>query len=331
MSHFRQNFITKEWVIIAPERAKRPDQFRSDKGLKVLPEYDATCPFCPGNEHLTPPAVMEIKSGGSWAQRTVPNKFAAVMPELSAERHLEGKYLTVDGFGIAEVVVEHPSHNKDLALLELEDVKGVLRMYKERATELAKNPQVDLVTIFKNHGLRAGTSLEHSHSQIIATAIVPIHMRYWMNQALTYHDDFGECPFCLLLKDELRYQVRVIIDSEHFVAWCPFASKSPFEIRVMPKRHNSQYDCINEAEIDDLAVVLRSLLKKLYNGLADPDYNFVIYSSTVSEGETQYFHWQMTIVPKLTTPAGFEMGTGIFINVMPPEDAAKFLREVSVA
>lgn len=318
--------MTKEWVIIAPERAKRPDQFRSKEEKKAVAEHDPNCPFCFGNEAQTPPAVYEVKSDGKWLHRVVPNKFAAVSDEHSCVRRQAGKYLTADGFGIAEVVIETPYHNRPLTHLSHIEMRGVIETYRQRYIELAKDGRIDLITIFKNHGPRAGTSLEHPHSQIIATGMIPVHVRYPLQQALIHHDTFGECPFCVLIKDEINDKVRVIMDEKHFVAYCPFASKSPFEIRIMPKRHCSQFSCIDGEEADEFAFILQTILKKIYRGLGDPDLNYVIESMPISDGETHYFHWHLNIVPKLTTPAGFEIGTGIYINIMPPEEAASYMR-----
>lgn len=330
MPQFRQNFITREWVIVAPERAKRPDQFKKDTGRKILPEHDEKCPFCTGNEHQTPEAVLEIVEKGKWTHRVVPNKFAAVNPDLSTKREYVGKYLSAPGFGIAEVVIESPLHNQTLATMPTGSIKTLLDIYKQRYTELAKNPSVDLITIFRNHGEKAGTSLEHPHSQIIATSIIAPQIRYPQARSLDYHDSNGDCPYCVMIREEIEQKERIVMGNKHFVVFCNFASRSPFEMHIMPKKHYARFDRINEEETIDLAEVLSKALKKLYYGLNNPDYNFVIFSAPVADGETHYDHWRLVIVPKLTTPAGFEIGSGIQINIMPPEQAAKFLAEVKV-
>lgn len=331
MPQFRQDFITKEWVIVAPERAKRPDEFAKKAHEKALcPARDPSCPFCPGNEGLTPPPVLVRNHGESWWIRVVPNKFAAVDARLSPKREAVGGFLAAQGFGIAEVVVESPAHNTSLGLLPAEAVKGVLDVYKERYTALSKNDAIDMVTIFRNHGAGAGTSLVHPHSQIIATPIVPPHIRHPMQQALLYHDAYGRCPYCVMIEEELSNGARIVIEGKSFVVLCPFASRSPFETRIFPKRHFSRFDSISEDELAELAQALRLLLKKLHAGLGDPDYNLVVHTSPTSDGEIHYDHLRFAIVPRLTTPAGFEMGSGIFINIMAPEDAAAFLREVDV-
>ena len=332
MPQFRQNFITKEWVIVAPERGRRPDQFAKEKNHdhSALPIHDPSCPFCPGNESLTPPPSLVLGGPGGWKLRVVPNKFAAVEPSLVPERRNDGLFLSAAGFGMAEVIIEHPAHNTTLALMNDEEVIGVVTAYKTRYAALASNPDIDLVTIFRNHGRAAGTSLIHPHSQVIATPIVPPHVRHLMQQAIIYHDTRGTCPYCDMMKEELSNGIRVVEETPHHVAWCPWASRVPFETRIMPRRHYSRFDSMTDEESADLARLLRRTLLRLHAGLGDPDHNIVISTSPTSDGEVHYDHWRLTITPRMTTAAGFEMGSGIFINTTPPEDAAAFLRGVEV-
>jgi UDPglucose--hexose-1-phosphate uridylyltransferase len=329
MPQYRQDFVKKEWVIIAPERAKRPDQFRSAKDVPPLPpQHDDHCPFCKGNEGMTPGAVLTV-GGNDWRIRVVPNKFAAVNPSASSERHDEGRFLSADGFGVAEVVIETPRHDGDLSTMSHEDVKGVLTAYRDRYQDLAHDKRIDLITIFRNHGVGAGTSLVHPHSQIIATPIITPHIRHMMQQAEFYHDTYGKCPFCVMMHEELEQGQRIVAAGERFVAFCPYASRAPFEMRILPTRHSSQFSTITDNELDELSGLVRTLLGKLRNGLHNPDYNMIFRSSPIADGELDYDHWRLSIVPRLTTPAGFELGSGIYINIMPPEDAAAFLREAS--
>lgn len=330
MPQYRQDFITKEWVIVAPERARRPDQFSkksSERGN--LPAHDPACPFCPGNESKTPPSTLVLEGPGGWRVRVVPNKFAAVGPDLPPTRHNVGRYLFAEGFGIAEVIVEHPLHNTSLAMMTAEEVQRVVQAFRERASVLAAKPGIDLVTIFRNHGARAGTSLIHPHSQIIATPIVPPHTRGILQEAMLYHDAHGDCPYCVVIAEELSQERRLVMESERFVVFCPWASRTPFEMRIMPRRHAARFEEMAAEESAELAEVLRSVLFKLWRGLGDPDYNLVVSTSPVSGGELPYNHWRIALIPRTTTPAGFEMGSGIFINAMPPEEAAPFLRSAS--
>jgi len=331
MSEFRQNFVTKEWVIVASERARRPDQVRGEVSPKApIPPYRDDCPFCPGHEDRTPPPVYVEEEGGQWKLRVVPNKFAALNPESTTARASDGSFLRADGFGVAEVIIESPHHDDALGTLPVEDVERVLRAFRSRYLAIASDPRVSLVTIFRNYGALAGTSLEHPHSQIIATSIVPPHVRDPWRQAQLHYDTYGRCAFCDMILGEIQDKSRVILETEHFVSFCPFAAKTPFETRIYPKRHHASYSWANDREIEGLALVLKEVLLRIRLGLHNPDYNFIIRSASSGDEGGRHLHWYMVIIPKITTPAGFEIGSGIYINVTPPEEAAAFLREVEI-
>ncbi|MGQ9509297.1 MAG: galactose-1-phosphate uridylyltransferase [Thermodesulfobacteriota bacterium] len=330
MPEFRQNMVSKEWVIIATERARRPDHFSQKKEHKHLPPHREDCPFCPGNESMTPPAVFTIEKNGAWTLRVVPNKFAALQSNLTTERKREGRFLKVGGFGIAEVIIETPTHNRTIATMDLEEVRNTVFAYRERYLALSKQKQIDLITIFRNYGERAGTSLEHPHSQIIATPIVPPHVRNPLYQSQLACDTYGNCIYCEMVDEERRRKVRIIQESEYFISLCPFASRSPFETRIFPKIHRSSFGNVSDEELVDFASLLQQTLKRIHYGLNAPDYNYIIRSAPIEDSEVKYHHWYVVIVPKLTTPAGFEIGTGIYINTALPEECAEFLKGVKI-
>ncbi len=331
MPEFRQNMVSKEWVIIATERAKRPDQFLQKKeGRKPLPSHQKDCPFCPGNESMTPPPVFSIERNGSWSLRVVPNKFAALQSHLTTERKHEGRFLKADGYGIAEVIIETPFHNRTIPTMDLEEVHNTVLTYRERYVALSKIERLDLITIFRNYGEKAGTSLEHPHSQIIATPIVPPHVRNPLYQSQLACDTYGDCIYCGMMEEERRQQVRIVKETQYFLVICPFASRSPFETRIYPKIHHSSFATVSDQELKDFAFALQDTLKRLSIGLNDPDYNYVIRSAPIEDTNVKYDHWYAVIVPKLTTPAGFEIGTGIYINSTLPEQCADFLRGVKI-
>ncbi|MEW6051039.1 MAG: galactose-1-phosphate uridylyltransferase [Candidatus Zixiibacteriota bacterium] len=331
MSEFRQNQATKEWVIMAPERGKRPSDLRKQQPQRApIPEFRDDCPFCPGHEEATDEAVYVQPVEGQWAVRVVPNKYAALQPHLAATRSHVGRFLAAKGFGIAEVVIEHPKHHVTIATMATTEVQEVLRAYRQRQRALSKNDKINLVSVFRNHGAQAGTSLEHPHSQIIATPIVPPHVRYPLEQAVLHYDKHGTCVYCDMLEEERRQQERIIAETSHFAVFCPFAARSPFECRIYPKRHTASFLSVDDNELADLAAVLRDLLGRLHYGLNDPDYNMIIRSSPIGDEDTRHLHWYMVIIPKISIPAGFEIGSGIFINTVPPEESARFLREISV-
>jgi UDPglucose--hexose-1-phosphate uridylyltransferase len=331
MSEFRQNRATKEWVIIAPGREKRPsDLIRDNIGREPLPEYSDDCPFCPGHEDQTPSAVFHMAHAGHWKLRVVPNRFAALSPDKSATRNFVGSFLSADGFGVAEVIIESPIHNATIATMSTDQVSDILFAYRERQKEISKRENINLVTIFRNHGPGAGTSLAHPHSQLIATPIVPPHVRYPLEQAVLHYDKYGTCVYCDVLHEELRQKDRIIIDSPRFVAFCPFAAKSPYETRIYPKRHSPSFLSINDDDIIELAAVLRETLLRIHILLGDPDYNYIIRSSPIGDEDTRYLHWYMIIIPKISIPAGFEIGSGIYVNAVAPEESARHLREVKI-
>ncbi len=330
MPEFRQNQASKEWVILAPERGMRPSDFRESRPKpQILSAYRTDCPFCKGNDkHIVTP-VLSVPGDGDWQVRVVPNKFAALQSDTSPERRHVGGFLSANGFGIAEVVIEHPMHNRTIGTMTVSEVTQILWAYHARQVEISKNEKINLVMIFRNHGNRAGTSLEHPHSLIIATPIVPPHIRYPIDQAVLHYDKYGKCVFCDMLAEELRQRSRIIVESEHFVAFCPFAARSPFETRIYPRRHMASYVSITDVEVDDLARILRTVMGKLYVGLHNPDYNYIIRSSPIGDEDTRYLHWYFVIIPKITISAGFEIGSGIYINTTAPEESAEYLREVN--
>ncbi|MBD3402751.1 galactose-1-phosphate uridylyltransferase [candidate division GN15 bacterium] len=331
MPEFRQNLATKDWVILATERGKRPSDFEKErKQREPAPAYDTNCPFCKGNESQTLEPTYVWPAPDDWKVRVIPNKFAALDPNLSTTRSHVGLFLAAKGFGLAEVVVEHPEHNVNIVSMELEQVTQMLRACRERQAAISQNPKINLVQIFRNYGQGAGTSLIHPHSQIIATPIVPPHVRFPMEQAVLYYDKYGSCVYCDLVREELRQAERVIIESENFVAFCPYAARSPYECRIYPKRHEPSFVLVDDEELYELASVLRDLLGRVHTGLNDPDYNYIIRSSPIGDENTRHLHWYIVVIPKISIPAGFEIGTGIYINTVAPEASARHLRDVTV-
>lgn len=332
MPELRHNVLTREWVIIATERAKRPHEFIKDRtGTHDRPSFSPSCPFCPGNESRTPPATLVIPNEHAWQVRVVPNKFAALSYEGRRSRSFEGIRRTVTGVGIHEVIVETPQHNKTTALLEDRELETVLETYLDRFNFASADPRVEQVTIFKNHGLAAGTSLEHPHSQMIAVPVIASQIRDRLINALRHFDEYGECIFCRVLSVELKEQTRLVMETDLFVAFVQFAALTPFSMLIMPRRHMACFSEIKDAEAADLAHILRATLAKLYHGLNDPDFNYTIRTAPREACGAKYFHWYFSIIPRLTNVAGFELGSGMFINTSLPEEDAAFLREVNVA
>ncbi len=332
MSHLRQNVITKDWVIFATERSKRPSDFvRSpDDVPPKLPTYKHNCPFCQGNEAANEPEYLRLEDERGWRVRIIPNKYPALSSVGDRIRHSDGIHRSITGVGYHEVLIEHPDHNATIALMELSDVINILRAYRQRYQQISEDPRVESIIIFKNHGESAGTSLEHPHSQITATPVVPSQIRYRILEAINFFDDMGECLYCYTLKDELAAKERIVLETEYFVAFMPYAALSPFHMWIFPRVHNSCFSQISEVELADLAYILKTVLAKLFYGLNDPAYNYTIRSMPTDEKNSHYFHWYMAIVPRVTQAAGFELGSGMYINTAMPEDSASFLRAVEV-
>lgn len=328
MPELRQNFFTKEWVIIATERAKRPEELATHRPGQEVPSFVETCPFCPGNENKTPPEVQRI--GEPWEVRVIPNKFAALSNEVQPTRGLQHLRRRIQGFGFHEVIIDTPDHSQCMALMKDEHVAKVLTAYRQRYNILSADHRVHHITIFKNHGLDAGASLQHPHSQLIATPVIPSQVRQRLHEALRHYDDGGECMFCHMIEREVEEQTRVVLKNEHFVATEEFASATPFATHIFPLRHMASFGDISDQEIMSLARMLRLLLAKIYVGLENPDLNFTIRSGPAEYARARHFHWYVSVIPRLTRVAGFELGSGMFINTVLPEAAAEFLRNVAV-
>jgi UDPglucose--hexose-1-phosphate uridylyltransferase len=332
MSEMRQNLATKEWVIIASERARRPEEFL-EAGRELAecrPAWEKGCPFCPdasgGEEHET----LRIPEEGDWQIRILRNKYPALIDVGESKREFDGVHRSMAGIGYHEIVVESPLHNLSPALQTPEEIQRILQAYLIRGKEISKDMRIEEILFFKNHGNRAGTSLLHPHSQLIALPVVPYRTRQRAEEARRYSDDTGECVFCRMLKDEIKSQQRIISINKHFVAFILYAAFSPFHMWVLPRRHVSSFLDISSQEQVDLSLLMREVLRKLYIGLRDPDYNYAIRSAPLHDPGKDYLHWYITIIPRVTRSAGFEMGSGMFINTALPEDSAAWLRGVSL-
>lgn len=332
MSELRYNIISRDWVVIATERAKRPLDFKKpDKQIKTVPDFRQDCPFCPGNEGDRSDETFCLGDKIKWKTRSIYNKFPAFSQKEKIERVNNGLFHSMTGYGVAEVIIESPRHNGIIALMSDEEVEDIIRTYKSRYLFLQQDKGIEAIIIFRNHGLSAGTSLEHPHSQLIATPIVPPQVRNRIESATRFFDNTGECVFCKTLKEELAAKKRILLEAEKFVSFLPYAGAQPFLTWIFPKRHMSSFADIDESEIKDLARILKRTLARLYHGLNNPDFNYTIRSIPVKEGSKGYFHWYISIIPRISQPAGFELGSGIFINVSLPEESAEFLREVRVS
>jgi len=330
MPEIRQNPATKEWVIIATERAKRPEDFITAETVKEqVPDFDEDCPFCPGHEESTPPEIMSRRLNGNWSLRVVPNKFPALIPEGEPVREKEfDLFRRMDGLGQHEVIIETPHHNASFGQISDEKALEIVTAYRERYRILSEDKRFKLVKIFRNQGKAAGTSLEHPHSQIVATPVVPLHIRHRLEEATRFYDDHGQCVFCRIIEMEMKEKDRVVMEEDGFLVIEPFAARVPFETWILPREHHATFGETTDSELRGFAKVLNRILEKFLRGLHNPAYNLVFRTAPTGDEEEEYYHWHVQIIPRLTTPAGFELGTGVYINITLPEVTAKFLRKV---
>lgn len=329
MPELRQNMVTKDWVIIATERAKRPDNFVGYHNGKVEPDYDPTCPFCIGNEELD----LEIESwpkSGPWQTRVVHNKYPALSKDGVIKRIYNDTHRSISGIGHHEIVIDHPVHNTTWSLMTPKEVQAVLETLYRRGWGIREDSRIEQIIYFKNHGDQAGASLKHPHCQIIGLPIVPNSIRQRIEEARRYFDDYGECVYQVMLRDEIKQKQRLVASSEYFVAFILYAAPSPFHIWVFPRQQSVSFLYCQTKELEDLAKILHNILTRLYIGLNDPSYNLIIRSAPVKEISNEYLQWYVTIVPRLSRTAGFELGSGMFINPSLPEESAEFLRNIEI-
>lgn len=335
MPQLRFDPTTSDWVIFAPSRSLRPHATPVRSAPASPPAVMvANCPFCPGNEALTPPEIYSVPADGGpgWRVRVIPNKFPALRIEDVPIRQPDGDgFHFMPGCGAHEVLIESPQHDLTLAQQPCPQIEAVLLALQARYNDLMLDSRFQTVIIFKNHGIEAGTSLSHPHWQMIATAVVPRLLRLKHFEASEYFDRTGECLYCELIRNELKADRRIVARNEHFVALMPYAAHSPFETWILPLKHQASYRQVTRSEMGSLATLLKQVLLKLHTGLNNPPFNLTIDDVPRGDEDKEYFLWHIRIVPWITTPAGFELGSGMSINTVLPEDARDFLDEVPIA
>jgi UDPglucose--hexose-1-phosphate uridylyltransferase len=341
-SQYRYDVLQRRWVIIATERGKRPQDFALGK---EVPSVEAGfCPFCPGHEDKTPPEIAAIRepgsrvNGGGWKVRVVPNKYPALRIEGSPEREAEGIFDRITGLGAHEVIIETPEHNKEMAERDVDQTALTLKVYRDRLADLMRDSRLKYILIFKNSGAAAGATLSHPHSQIIATTVTPRTVSLELNACREHHQVKERCLVCDIIKQEIATRDRLISIDERFVAFCPYGSRFPFEVFIVPRFHQHDYSRIADEDLRFLAIMMRDVLSRLRKALSDPPFNFILHTSpnvNVHPRRAHYwdtiefdFHWHIELFPRLTRVAGFEWGTEFYINPTAPEDAARYLREI---
>lgn len=330
MPELRKDPVLGRWIIIATERSKRPTDF-------VVEEFKTTggfCPLCPGNEKTTPREVLAYGRASNlpanspgWQLRVVPNKYPALVIEGELEKHGEGLYDRMNGIGAHEVVIESPRHEDRFTFLPHDQMVLVFRAFRNRIHDLGRDHRFRYVMVFKNYGRAAGASLEHSHSQLVALPILPRMVISELDGSRYYFKYKDRCVFCDIIRQEAQQDTRVVCQNDYFVTLTPFAPRSPFEMWIMPKHHSSSYADQNDQSLSALADIFSETMRRLDACIANVPYNFVLHTQPLGSQPLEYYHWHFEIVPKLTSIAGFEWGTGFYINPMPPEDTCRYLRE----
>ncbi len=339
MSNFRRDPLKGTWVITENQRIRQPREFLIDRQQITM----RLCPFCPGQESKTPVEVFALRPDNTaankpgWQVRVVPNKFPLLRIEGELNPQATGLYQSMRGIGAHEVIIETPDHQRSLAQLDLAETTSVLQAYRARLLDLRQDSRFRYLQVFKNHGIEAGAPLPHAHSQLMAVPITPPVIRNELNSCREHFRSTGNCLICDLLAQEIADGKRVVFNDGRFLVLAPYASCFPFELRLFPLQHNHDFALQNDRELTDCARALQDMLRRLYRLLQDPPYNFILHTSPPIQphvGKPDYwetlardYHWHIELVPRLSRIAGFEWGSGFFINPLPPESAAHFLRD----
>ncbi len=344
MSQLRYDPIQGRWVIIAADRSRRPRDLQVTASSSGGPLY---CPFCPGHESRTPPEILALgrpaggrRDGPGWRVRVFPNKYPALVVEGELGRHGVGIYDAMHGIGAHEVIVDTDQHVLGLAELPAAQVELLMQAAAERMRDLHRDRRLKYVQFFKNHGAIAGSTLTHPHSQIIATPVIPRLVIAELNQARTHYQRKERCLFCDVLQEELERGERIVCETGRFVAFAPWASRFPFEIMILPRRHGSDYGTVSAEDLADLGACLGEVARRLRAVLLDAPFNLLLHTAPNAEAFGSErglwktllwdYHWHLELLPRLTQVAGFEAGTDFYINPVAPEEAARFLREAEV-
>lgn len=331
MPELRKDPITGRWVIISTERGRRP--FAHSK--MVEERKGGFCPFCEGNEKHTPPEILAYRNGGErdtpgWTLRIVPNKYPALQIEGDLNPEGEGMFDKMNGIGAHEVIIESPKHDATLAKMPEKDIESLLWAFRDRILDLRRDKRLRYVLLFKNQGEAAGSTMEHTHSQLIALPIVPKQALEEISGAKAYFSYKERCVFCDVIRQEKDEGIRVIEENSGFIALAPFAPRYPFETWLLPKTHGASYENCQKKDYEQLAKILKIFLSKMDKALENPPYNMIIHSTPFFENADDYYHWHIEITPKLSRVAGFEGGTGFYINPTSPEEAAASLRDTTL-
>ncbi len=327
MAELRREPVTRMWVVVTNDNPKGPSDYLPFKPPYRVPEAESPCSFCPGNEGMTPPETFSLtRDKGRWLVRVIPNKSPFFHIEGDFDRRPEGMYDIMEAIGAHEIVVEAPDHNQSLATMDPGQIEKILLAYRERLIDLEKDERFQQFLILKNY---PGIFNRHPHSHLMAMPVIPKRIDEEIWGTLDYYQRKERCIFCDIIKEEISTKKRVVLETVHFLIFLPFASRYPFEAWILPKVHSPDFHRIKEEEIADLSVAVQSLFHSFFKLLSDPPYSLTFHTSPVrNRYHRQEYHWHIETRLRIGLREGFEWGTGFFVNPTPPEDAARFLREV---
>ncbi len=331
MPELRKDYITDTWVVFSASRSQRPIQTREPATERA---ETPDCPFCPGNEHMTPPEILAYRENGEtdgpgWWVRCVPNKYPALTIEGEVKRKVSQTFHSVNGVGAHEVIIETPDHSGNIPSLDEKQINEFVCAYKDRYVDLTNDRRFKYILIFKNHGARAGATIAHPHSQLIATPIIPRRIMDELRASRTFYEETGgSCLYDEVVENELEASERIITENDSFLALSAYAARYPFEVWIVPKAHEDHFEDMSDRERRILAAFLKDVFSRMDTLLNDPPFNYYIHTAPCDRKDHRYYHWHVEITPRLSSTAGFERGTGFYINSVLPEDAARLLREV---
>ncbi|MGB9750547.1 MAG: galactose-1-phosphate uridylyltransferase [Caldisericia bacterium] len=334
MPELRKDPVLGRWVIIATERSLRPDDYKIE--IEEKKNDLSKCPFEEGNESMTPPEILSYrkpdtnKNEKGWWIRVIPNKYPALRIEGELDKRGIGMFDMMNGIGAHEIVIETPNHFEEMSDMQESHIEEIIWAWRDRIIDLKKDKRFKYILIFKNKGSQAGASLEHPHSQIIALPIVPIRVSQELDGSMEYYNFKDRCVFCDIIQQEIEQKERLVEENHEFISIVPFAARFPFELWILPKKHTSNFIDVSKSDVVSLSRVLKRSLLRLKKVLNDPPFNLIIHTSPLDKYNLDYYHWHIEIMPRLTKVAGFEWGTGFYINPTKPEDCAKYLKEVEV-
>lgn len=332
VSELRKDAVSGEWVLVATDRSKRLGEFNEHKRKKLQPQ--SSCPFedtrINGEDPLLwyshPESGMK-DSLDEWFVQVIANKYPAVMPHVDrtcAVMSDKGPYERMDGVGYHEIIVTRP-HERSLGSMTIDEASLVIRAYRERFATLKKDPCVAYILVFHNDGEEAGASISHPHSQLIAFPIIPPDVARSIRGSTEFYNAHGACIHCRMIAWELEDGERIVFENEKFIVIAPYASRVSFEIRIYPREHAPHFDLMPELQLDLFAQALTVTLKKLQDALGDPAYNFFIHTAPTNQHDGEFYHWHTEILPKTAVPAGLELGTGVDVVTVAPENVPGLL------